>query len=89
MVFIDEIALQAKIAKRAADGLIETHDTFDKVDVWCSIQSILVTEDNVSKILWPSSKKYKQRGERLRQILKKQKIWSGLSFFLALTDQTY
>src|SRR5690606_21209950 len=25
---------------------------------------------NVSKILWPSSKKYKQRSERLRQMLK-------------------
>src|SRR5690606_19682947 len=70
MVFIDEIALQAKIAKRAADRLIETHDTFDKIEVWCSIQSILVAAGNVSKILWPSSKKYKQRGERLRQMLK-------------------
>lgn len=70
MVFIDKIALQAKIAKRAADRLIETQDTFDKIEVWCSIQSILVAAGNVSKILWPSSKKCKQRGERIRQILK-------------------
>jgi hypothetical protein len=39
------------------------------VETWCSIQSILVAAGNVSKILWPN-KKYKIRGDRLRQLLK-------------------
>jgi len=69
MVFIGEIVLQSKIAQRAAERLQATHNNFDKVEVWCSIQSILVAAGNVSKILWPNQK-YKVRGERLRQILK-------------------
>jgi len=68
MVLISEIVLQSKIAQRAADRLQDTHTNFDKVEVWCSIQSILVAAGNVSKILWPRQK-YKSRGERLRQIL--------------------
>lgn len=69
MVLIGEIVLQSKIARRAADRLKATHDNFDQVEVWCSIQSILVAAGNVSKILWPSKKEYKTRGEKLRQLL--------------------
>ena len=72
MVFIGEIVLQSKIAQRAAERLQATHENFDKVEVWCSIQSILVAAGNVSKILWPNQK-HKVRGERLRQILKVEK----------------
>src|SRR5258705_13763149 len=72
MVFIGEIVLQSKIAQRAAERLQATQKNFDKVEVWCSIQSILVAAGNVSKILWPNQK-HKVRGERLRQILKVQK----------------
>ncbi len=70
MIFMGEIVLQSKIAKRAAERLPETDDNIDKVEVWCSIQSILVAAGNVSKILWPQKKKYKDRGERLRELLK-------------------
>lgn len=70
MVFLGEIVLQAKIARRAAERLEATQDNFDNVEVWCSIQSILVATGNVSKILWPPDKTYKKRGERLRQMLK-------------------
>ncbi len=72
MVFIGEIALQSRIAQRASERLKETHNNFDTLEVWCSIQSILVAAGNVSKILWPS-KKNKVRGERLRQILNVEK----------------
>jgi hypothetical protein len=72
MVFIGEIVLQSKIAKRAAERLQAAHNNFDKVEVWCSIQSILVAAGNVSKILWPNQQ-HKVRGERLRQILKVEK----------------
>jgi hypothetical protein len=68
MVLISEIVLQSKIVHQAADRLQATHDNFDKVEVWCSIQSILIAAGNVSKILWPRQK-YKDRGERLRQML--------------------
>ena len=69
MVLIGEIVLQSKIAQRAAERLQASHNNFDHVEVWCSIQSILVAAGNVSKILWPSQKN-KNRGERLRQMLK-------------------
>lgn len=72
IILIGEIVLQSKIAQRAAERLRATHDNFDHVETWCSIQSILVTAGNVSKILWPNEK-YKIRGERLRQLLKVEK----------------
>lgn len=68
MILVGEIALQSKIAQRAAERLLATHDTFDNVETWCSIQSILVAAGNVSKILWPIPR-YRMRGERLRQLL--------------------
>lgn len=69
MAFLSEVVLQAKIAKRAAERLEATRENFDNVEVWCSIQSILVAAGNVSKIFWPPDKKYKARGERLRKML--------------------
>lgn len=69
MVFAGEIVLQSKIAQRASERLQATHTSLDTVEVWCSIQSILMAAGNVSKILWPNQKQ-KARGERLRQILK-------------------
>jgi len=68
LIFIGDIILQAKIAQRASERLNSTNENFDRLEVWCSIQSILAAVGNVSKILWPSYK-YKIRGERLRQIL--------------------
>lgn len=68
MIFIGEILLQSKIAQRAFERLQATHENFDRLEVWCSIQSILVSAANVSKILWPN--KNRPRGKRLRQMLK-------------------
>lgn len=70
MAFCGEIVLQVKIARRANERLEATKDNFDNIEVWCSIQSILIAAGNISKILWPSDKKYKLRGDRLRQMLK-------------------
>ena len=69
MVFISEIVLQSKIAELAAKRLSAIKDNFDQIEVWSSIQSILVAAGNVSKILWPQ-KEYEVRGERLRKLLK-------------------
>ena len=69
LILIGEIVLQTKIAFRASERLEATHEHFDNVETWCSIQSILVAAGNVSKILWPN-RKYKVRGDRLREILK-------------------
>ena len=70
MVFIGEIVLQSKIAELAAKRLSAIKDNFDQIEVWSSIQSILVAAGNVSKILWPQDKKYAVRGKRLRALLK-------------------
>jgi hypothetical protein len=69
-IFLGEIVLQSKIAFRANERLEATNDSFDNLEVWCSIQSILVCAANVSKILWPTYKKHEKRGERLRKTLK-------------------
>ncbi len=69
-VFIGEIVLQSKIAELAAKRLLAIKDNFDQIEVWSSIQSILVAAGNVSKILWPQEKKYAVRGKRLRELLK-------------------
>ncbi|MDD4013970.1 MAG: hypothetical protein PHW14_07245 [Candidatus Omnitrophica bacterium] len=68
-VFIGEIVLQSKIAELAAKRLSAIKDNFDQIEVWSSIQSILVAAGNVSKILWPQ-KEHEARGERLRELLK-------------------
>ena len=70
MAFCGEIVLQVKIARRANERLEATKDNFDHIEVWCSIQSILVAAGNISKILSPPDKKNKMRGDRLRQMLK-------------------
>lgn len=69
MVFIGEIVQQAKIAKRASECLKASNDHFDELEVWSSIQSILIAAGNVSKILWPSRKSSAVRGKRLRTLL--------------------
>lgn len=68
LIFISEILLQSKIAQRAFERLQATHKNFDQLEVWCSIQSILVSTGNISKILWSS--KNQSRSKRLREILK-------------------
>ena len=69
LVFIGEIVMQSKIAERAAERLPATTDHFDPLEVWCSIQSILVAAANVSKILWPQRKRSAARGKTLRTLL--------------------
>lgn len=73
MVFLSEIVLQSKIARRVADSLSAAYDHYDEIEVKCSIQSFLVAAGNVSKILWPQQKKYQVRGEKLRTLLKVDK----------------
>lgn len=69
MAFVSEILLQIKIATRAAERLQTANDNLDNIEVWGAIQSILIATGNISKILWPTSKEYKFRGEKLRQML--------------------
>jgi hypothetical protein len=68
MVFFGELELQAKIARRASERLQIANDNFDHVEIWCSLQSILVAAGNVSKILWPRAQ-YRKRGDILRKTL--------------------
>lgn len=69
MLYISEIILQVRIAKRAAERLPIDPGNFDHIEVWCSIQSILGAAGNVSKILWPQLKESKDRGQKLRKLL--------------------
>ncbi len=51
MALLQEIVTQAKFAERAASQLANSSDP---VEVWGSIQAILVAAASVSKILWPT-----------------------------------
>ena len=64
-VLIGEIVNQSKFAEKAYEILARSSNS---VEVWGSIQSILVAVANVSKILWPN-KKHKARGKQLRELL--------------------
>jgi len=64
-VYISEIVLQVKIGQKAYERLKFYEDT---IDVWASIQSILISSANISRILWPN-KEYNERGVRLRKML--------------------
>jgi hypothetical protein len=79
MALISEIVIQSKFAEKAADQLAESSDS---VEVWGSIQSILVAAANVSKILWPAKKQYMARGEQLRDSL-------GVDDDNLLSDRTF
>lgn len=70
MAFVSEILLQTRIAKRADERLQIANENLDNIEVWGAIQSILIATGNISKILWPSAKTDKPRGEILRQLLK-------------------
>lgn len=70
MAFVSEILLQTRIATRANERLKIANENLDNIEVWGAIQSILIATGNVSKILWPSAKTDKPRGEILRQLLK-------------------
>ena len=79
MALLQEIVTQAKFAERAADQLTNTSDS---VEVWGSIQSILVATANVSKILWPARKQRRARGKYLRDLL-------GVDDKNLLSDRTF
>lgn len=70
MILLCEIGFQSKIALRASERLKATENKNDRLEVWSSVQTILIAAGIVSRILWPSSKKYNPRGKMLRQILK-------------------
>lgn len=78
-VLISEIVIQAKFAEKAADQLAKFSDS---VDIWGSIQSILVAVANVSKILWPSRTHNMARGQQLRELL-------GVDDNNVLSDRTF
>ena len=79
MALIGEIVNQAKFAERAADQLAKSSDS---VEVWGSIQSLLVAAGNVSKILWPVKNQHVARGKHLRELL-------GVEDDNLLSDRTF
>ncbi len=79
MALIGEIVTQSKFAEKASDQLAKASDP---IEVWGSIQSILVAAANVSKILWPAEKPYLSRGKHLRKLL-------GVDDSNVLSDRTF
>lgn len=67
-IFVSEIVHQTGFALMAFDDLNAALAKHDHERVWYSVQGMLVAVGNVSKILWPI-KKYKERGDVLRQVL--------------------
>ena len=67
--FLKELIFQAELVSNANERLLDSVDEFNKTTLWSAIQSILISSGNISKILWPT-KKYKERGEKLRKLLK-------------------
>jgi len=70
MVLLCEIGFQSQIALKAGERLRATENEINRLEIWSSIQTILIATGIVSRILWPTSKKVNNRGEVLRQILK-------------------
>jgi hypothetical protein len=79
MALISEIVNQSKFAEKAADQLAKSSNS---VEIWGSIQSILVAVANVSKFLWPAKKQYMARGKGLRELL-------GVDDDNLLSDRTF
>lgn len=79
MALISEIVTQSKFAEMAADQL---DSSADSIEIWGSIQSILVATANVSKILWPTRERYMARGKCLRELL-------GVDDNNLLSDRTF
>jgi hypothetical protein len=67
-IFTSEIIFQAKLVLLAVEQLENSIEGSNKIKIWSSIQSILISSGNISKILWPK-KKYYERGKQLRALL--------------------
>lgn len=57
--FVSELIFQAELVSNSYERLKKAVDDFDKTAVWSSIQTILISSGNISKILWPAKSKYK------------------------------
>ncbi|WP_242120280.1 hypothetical protein [Aestuariivivens sediminicola] len=67
--FLSELIFQAELVLNANQRLSNYEYGKNKSALWSTIQSILISSGNISKILWPTKKKYKDRGEQLRKLL--------------------
>lgn len=66
--FLSEIIFQTKIALHAVEELNNIEEQ-NQISIWSSLQTILISSGNISKILWPTNN-YKDRGKHLRELLK-------------------
>jgi hypothetical protein len=67
-IFVREVERQARFALIAAHDLDRALTAGDMDRLWYSIQGLLVSVGNVSKLLWPSAN-HAPRGETLRKLL--------------------
>ena len=68
-LFLSEIKHQCTFAKIAYNALISSLNSTNGDGVWLSLQAMLISSANISKILYPMNSKYDARGEELRRRL--------------------
>lgn len=68
-LFLREIKHQCEFALIAYTDLVSALNSKTGERVWLSLQSMLISSANISKILYPVNKKYYPRGEELRNKL--------------------
>lgn len=66
--FITELIFQAELVSHSHERLKKSVNDFNKIAIWSSIQSILISSGNISKLLWPI-RKYEERGKHFRELL--------------------
>ena len=68
-IFLSELERQCNFARIAFEQINAGLKMKNIEFVWYSIQNVLIAVANISKILWPSSKRYEERGKKIREIL--------------------
>ena len=68
-VFKLELRRQSGFAATALEDLNQALATNDMTRIWYSVQALLISVGNISKVLWPPNSKYEGRGAALRASL--------------------
>ena len=68
-VFLWELQRQCRFGLRAFQDLRSSLERGDTDLLWYSVQAILISAGNVSKLLWPAAEQFQERGQTLRTLL--------------------
>ncbi len=68
-IYLEEVKRQRQFALLAVDDMQLALSADNTTRLWFAIQNLLIAVGNISKLLWPSVKGAKSRGESLRAAL--------------------